>query len=47
MDSARGVAQYADDSTGYAASKSWDRMEEAIAKMATNLEQYSFENGLH
>ena len=47
VNSARGVAQYADDSTGYTASKSWDRTEEDIAKMATNLEQYSFENGLH
>ena len=47
VDSARGVVQYADDSTGYAASKTWDRTEEALSKMATKLEHYSYENGLH
>ena len=36
----RGVVQYADDSTGHAASKSWDKTEEALSKMATNLEHY-------
>ena len=43
----RGVVQYADDSTGHAASKSWDKTEEALSKMTTNLEHYAYENGLH
>ena len=47
VDTTRGVVQYADDSTGHAASKTWDKTEEALSKMATNLEHYSFENGLH
>ena len=42
-----GVSQYADDSTGYAASKSWEGTETALSKMAANLETFSYDHGLH
>ena len=42
-----GVSQYADDTTGYAAEKTWENTEKAQDIMASNLESYSKNNGLH
>ena len=42
-----GVSQYADDTNGYAASKCWEDTEAALSMMASDLEKYSYENGLH